>query len=185
MFKLYINKIRYFWLSVKVGMLNRHKRVVNFNSIKTAKVFSQINNSEDYNSLVEFLILLNKKNIKFSAVCYSDDKEKLRGFVRSVDLFSADFIFISPGDIGFLGKKDKDITDYLNRPSDVFIDLCMEDSFTADYIAGLVITGFKVGSYSRKSQYHDLIIDVKNNRNISYLSKQIEHYLTMIRPAKT
>ncbi len=170
---------------MKVRRIDRQIKVVNFNKIKTAKIFSRINKAEDYNSLLEFLNLLNTKNIKFSVVCYSENKEELSGFIRSVDLFSKDFIFVSDQDIGFFGKKENDLANYLAEFCDVFIDLCMEDSFAADYIAGLINAGFKVGSFTRKSKFHDLFIDIKNNRDIKYLSQQIEHYLTMIKPAKT
>jgi len=183
-FKIYKEKIKYYWLNAKVRRLKRQKRVVNFDDIKTAKIFSRINNPEDYNSLLEFLNLLNKKSVKFSVVCYSDNKEKLSGFIRSMDLFSKDFIFITDKDIVVRRKNTQEIIDYLINPSDVFIDLCMEDSFVADYIAGLIIAGFKVGAYNRKNNYHDLLIDIKNNRSISYLTGQIEHYLRMIKPKK-
>lgn len=163
-------------------MLNRDQIVVNLDKAKFVKVFCQITNSNDYNSLREFLKILIKKKISFYVMCYVENREIINSIVKSVDLFSTDFIFITYQDISILRKNEKLIDDFINEPSDIFIDLCLSECFTIDYISGLTKAGFKVGSYTRKKKYHDLMIDINKNKNLKYLCEQVVFYLSMIKP---
>jgi len=163
-------------------MLKRKKIVTKLDKSKFVKVFCELANPEDYNSLREFLKIFIKRKISFNVMCFVEDRVILNSFVKSVDLFSNDFIFITSQDISLFRKENKYINDFINQPCDIFIDLCVSECFTIDYISGLTKAGLKVGSFNRKKKYHDLMIDVKINTSLNYLCEQVEHYLKMIKP---
>ncbi|MFC2097318.1 DUF6913 domain-containing protein [Bacteroidota bacterium] len=181
LFRSYIDKIKYFILSTQVKKKKRSQVVINLEKAKFIKVFCQIDNSGDYNSMITFLEVLEQKKVSFSVLCFVNDTENITGFGNNS--FTKRIICMNPRKTKFFGKKEDELNSFLNEPCDIFVDLCLKDSIAIDYISGLTTASFKVGSYSRTKKYHDLLIDVKDTQNIKYLSEQILHYLVLINPS--
>ncbi|MCB0410113.1 MAG: hypothetical protein KDD29_07825, partial [Flavobacteriales bacterium] len=76
-----------------------------------------------------------------------------------------------------------DVTNFIEKPFSILIDLNTEDCFPLEYISTLSKAKFKVGANGNyRDEECDLTIDISQNKSLDYLIIQIKHYLKMIQP---
>jgi hypothetical protein len=109
------------------------------------------------------------------------------GFVSNAELrtaFSGQFgcKYVTKKDFSWYGIGENSIiTDFINTPFDILIDISVETIYPLHYMTTLSVAGFKVGRYIEENMHFDLMIDIQKENNIDYLIEQIHIYLSMIK----
>lgn len=114
-------------------------------------------------------------------------KVKALGFVPKAEVAaflqsSQDFDFFSREDFNWFYKpQGRKVVGFTSEEFDILLDLRISKSIPLLFIIGLSRAHFKVGRFSDKfKEYYDLMIDVKEGAELSYLIEQMKHYLSMI-----
>ncbi len=78
------------------------------------------------------------------------------------------------------------VKDFVSNEFDMVINLDVNNLNQLTYITGISAARFKVGRFNdgNKDSF-DLMIDLKDPTNIEILLKEINHYLTILRPPDT
>jgi hypothetical protein len=72
------------------------------------------------------------------------------------------------------------VTDFINTPFDILININTETCFPLQYISGLSRATLRVGKYvSSGTAYYDLMINQKN-ADLKHYFEQVDHYLNLI-----
>jgi hypothetical protein len=78
------------------------------------------------------------------------------------------------------------VKDFISNEFDMIINLDVNHLSQLTYITGVSIARFKVGRYNDGNKdCFDLMIDLKEPTSIEILLKEINHYLTILRPPET
>ncbi|MBP8193481.1 MAG: hypothetical protein KAX69_07735 [Chitinophagales bacterium] len=133
-------------------------------------------------------ILFNAENIKtndvileFSKYLKSLQKEvQLLGYLPKREFgFQYSFPFISEKDTNWYGKPKGGTSSYfINTPFDLTINFCADECLPLEYISGASSSKFRVGFNKEiNNANYDLILIPKENKDISNLIQNLEHYL--------
>lgn len=69
---------------------------------------------------------------------------------------------------------------FLETPFDILINFCLEDCFPLTYLTAMSAATFRVGGYSpRQLPDLDLMIHLKEDRNIDNFALQLKQYLSL------
>ena len=63
---------------------------------------------------------------------------------------------------------------------DILIDLNLKENFPCKFLIALSPAHFKVGRFSDREEYYDLMIHIDKERKIDYFIDQVTHYLDVI-----
>lgn len=78
--------------------------------------------------------------------------------------------------------KSIDVTNFIEKPFSLLIDLNINNDFPLEYIATLSKATFKVGATgSYRDSDYELTINIGENQSSKYLITQIKHFLNMIK----
>jgi len=78
--------------------------------------------------------------------------------------------------------KSIDVSNFIEKPFSLLIDLNIQNDFPLEYIASLSNATFKVGATGTyRDDDFDLTINIGENQNTKYLVTQIKHYLALIK----
>ena len=67
----------------------------------------------------------------------------------------------------------------MRKEYDILFDLSLKEFFPLNYILKISPAAYKIGPYQESEQY-DLMIDIKEDRTVSFLISQIRHYLSIL-----
>lgn len=174
------NKILEFINSYFLGKRIRHrKRPANFSNFQTSKSISVLfdaSTKEKHNEIKDYIKFLNKKNKKVYGLGYVTDKEVIASYI-----YDKEINYFSLQDISVIGKmKNETITDFINKPVDILLNLCLEEQKSLNYIMSASKANMKI-SGKTDDKYADLIIQVGAKKDVQYLITQINHYLETIK----
>lgn len=134
---------------------------------------TKLNSYEQARDLVTYLF---DKDTQVIALGFVDHKEIIDYYANIPG-----FKFFSKKNLTWIGKPRNPAVDYfINKPLDILIDLSMEEHFPIQYIVGLSNAAMRVGRFTKKNSYHDLMIDISKKPELSYLIDQIRHYLEIL-----
>lgn len=72
------------------------------------------------------------------------------------------------------------VTDFINTPFDILININTETCFPLQYISGLSRATLRVGKYTTSgTAYYDLMINQKHS-DLRHYFEQVDHYLNLI-----
>jgi hypothetical protein len=155
-----------------IESVKRTKRFVNLDSARTAGI---VWTGHDYPAWESLISVLEKKQIKWTDLCFTDDK----GLPAAVNR-------ISKKDFTFFGKpKSRLITDFINTDFDLFIDISLSSSVYAQVIRGLSKASFKAGWSEAKPDFFDFRIDISKRPEPMFLVEQLTYYLSEIKTKET
>jgi len=77
--------------------------------------------------------------------------------------------------------KSSSMEQFLGRPFNLLIDLCMEDYKEVTTLVALSKAEFKVGLIPVPQKYYDFMIDLGADRNMKKYIDQIIHYLRILK----
>jgi len=174
------------------NIINRISKLIQKRRIKLVKRNLQFNNFETANSIgilfnVEDDIYFKKIKIYIDTFLNTDKKVFALGFVKNKEdigqkyLYRKGVDFYSKSDINIFGKvKNSSVTDFINETPDILINLSFENNFCVEYVFSLSRANFKISGLD-KCEHSDLRIDNKNNKDLDFLTNQIDNYLKKLK----
>jgi len=171
-------KIGRFKLKRGQKYLQRKVKAFSLAKASTIGVLYNATNRNDADTVKKFIHYLKEERKDVISLGFVDSKE-------SSELINPilNYKFFDKNDLSKnLVPRGNDITDFLNKPLCILIDLNVkEDCFPLEYISSLSIAKFKVGANgSYRGETCDLVIDIEENMKLEFLIIQIKHYLKMI-----
>jgi hypothetical protein len=169
-------KIGYFIFSRKITGLSRKKQFINLADAGTVGIVFHQTDDKNFTAIQDFLKSLSAEGKQISAIGYIDS-QKIPDFY----LLRKGFNFFCTEDLNwFFHPEPAFVNDFIEREFDILINLSIDNVFPVEYIYALSKAKFKTGKFRNGSTYADLAIDIKDNRDVSYLIQHITHYLRII-----
>ena len=157
----------------------RHRvahRSVAFREAAEIALLFKADSMEDVLRAKEFFSYLKEQGKKVSVLGFTAASNETGFKTKSVF-----FDYFSEKDLDpfFIPKPGK-IADFMKTPFDILISFCVTDCFPLCYIAALSRATFRVGVYSsRQVDDFDLMINLKEDRNIDNFALQLKQYLSL------
>jgi len=161
--------------------LSRKRFIHNLNTAEKVGVVFSPRNTSELKTIKSFLAFLKKLEIKVYPLAFMDHKRH-------------DINIIMESRINFVDRKDFNwfhkplspaLTNFIKHDFDILINLGMYYTLPINYIISLSRAKLKVGKYfENKESFCDLMIDVKDSKDLSYLIEQTSHYLSVINSIK-
>jgi hypothetical protein len=151
------------------------KRSVKFVNLDTARTAGVIWTGHDYPAYESLIKVLEQKQIKWTDLCFVDDKAMLKAANK-----------ISKKDFSIMGKtKNTLILNFINTEFDLFIDISLSSSIYVQAIRELSRASFKAGWSDAVPDFFDFRIDVSKRPEPVFLVEQLTHYLSEIKTKET
>lgn len=151
------------------------KRTQKFVNLFTAKTAGILWMGPDYPAYESLVKVLEQRQIKWTDLCFTDDKNKQKAVNR-----------ISKKDFSFMGRpKSALVLNFINTEFDLFIDISLSSSAYAQVIRGLSKASFKTGWSDAVPDFFDFRIDVSKRPEPVFLVEQLTHYLSEIKTKET
>ena len=168
-----------FIISKNIKRIRRNIRFHNFETAKNISVLYCIRNKSDYEKVKQFTGELSGKGIEISTLAYVHKPDEIGNNYFG----QGNNNFFSEKHISKFGKiKEPCINDFLNKKTDILINLCTENTFHTEYLFALSKADFKVSGIIN-CKYSDLNINYSKNQNLDFLIEQITYYLSIIKQA--
>ena len=162
-------------LKKKSKHVKRNKRINNFTTAGSAGIIFNCRNEEEFTAVKEFREFLESESIKADVIGYISDK-----VVPDHYLLRTGYNFFCQKDLTWYYKPNMPfIDDFIRMEYDILFDLSLKEFFPVNFIVKLSPSAYKVGRYQDTEKY-DLMIDIKEEESVSYLIKQIKHYLSIL-----
>lgn len=147
------------------------RRILKYSNLDSAKTAGIVWAGHDYPAFEGLVNVLEKKQIKWTDLCFTDDKNIVKAVNR-----------ISKKDFSFLGKpKNAIILNFINTEFDLFFDISLSSSIYAQYIRALSKASLKTGWSDAVPDFFDFRIDVSKRPEPVFLVEQLTHYLSEIK----
>jgi len=170
-------KIGYFLLNRKIKRQSRKRSASNFEVARSIGIIFNASNQASYEKASEFAQSIINRNIQVLSIGFVDNKEQLKFFSDKKGTK-----FFSRKNLNWWGKPKNPSVDYfIDKPFDILIDLSLKEFFPIQYIVGLSKAKMKVGRMFDQRSYYDLMIDIKKEKTLENLIKQVGVYLSMFK----
>lgn len=171
-------KLGRFNLNRERKRLNRKVKAFSIDKASTIGVIYNATNRNDAETVKKFVQYLREERKEVLSIGFIDSKD-------SSDIVKPhlNYIYFDKRDLSkALVPKGNDVTNFINKPYSILIDLNTDDCFPIEYISNLSNAKFKVGSNgSYRDKVCDLVIDTTENNQLEFLIIQVKHYLKMIK----
>jgi hypothetical protein len=162
-------------LGRKAKHIKRNKRIHNFTTAGSAGLIFNCSTEEEFSAVKDFKQFLESESIKTDVIGYISDKQ-----VPDHYLLRTGFKFFCQKNLTWYYRPDMAFTDeFMKKNYDILFDLSLRELFPVNYLVKLSPADYKIGRYRDVNQY-DLMIDIKDNKSVSYLIDQIKHYLSIL-----
>jgi len=160
----------------KLRHFERVRESHNFDTAKTAGILFTPTDQTSFEQIKHFLTYLNNFKLQIYVLGYIDNKIIPESFLfwKGINLFSRKELNWS------MIPKTPVVTDFIDKPFDVLLDLSLDDFFPVEYIARLSKSKFKVGRFTEKHDSYDLMFDIKQEHNLDAYLEFIKVYLNLI-----
>jgi len=165
-------------LKNKLKNFRRKTHVHNFTTAKSAVILfdAQINNS--FKVVWDFRGFLKDKGINCTIYGYINQKE-----VPPDMLFWKDVHIITRSNLNWFFRPGGEAVElFYNDEADMLIDFNRTPRLELQYLVQLSAASFKIGSFTEEKNDYDLMINLSEKDDMSFLSEQIKHYVTMLNP---
>lgn len=163
-------------LGKNLKTVKRTKFVHNLVTARRVAILGVVNSLKDFDDITSLQKFLIEKNMQVDVLVYFPGKEVPQQLLlrKGINLFNKNVV-------NWYGKPLVPFVDHFCREEyDILIDLSMVELFPIRWITSLSRAKFKVGSLSYSGNPYELIINVDNKKDITYLSEQMIHYLNLI-----
>ena len=156
--------------------LQRTKKVYNFISARRIGILFNGTREEHFDQVIEFYKSLRMKGINTHAIGYVEAKD-----VPDKYLFKKDFHFILKKDVNWYYRPiSEEVEKFIQGNFDILIDLNLKEEFPCQFLVGLSNAHFKVGRFTDKEGFYDLMIQIDKGKKIDFFIEQVKHYLELI-----
>jgi hypothetical protein len=156
--------------------VKRNKFVHNLTSAHKLALVGIVNSNKDFEDVLNLQKLLITKNMQVDVLVYFPGKEIPQQLLlrKGINIFKRT-------EINWFGKPLIPFAEQFCKVEyDILIDLSLFEIFPIRWISTLSRAMFKVGALGYPGNPYELIINVDNRKEISFLSEQIIHYLTLL-----
>jgi hypothetical protein len=163
-------------LGKSLKTVKRTKFVHNLVTARKVAILGVVNTLKDFDDITSLQKFLNEKNMQVDVLVYFPGKEVPQQLLlrKGINIFNRN-------EVNWYGKPLVSSVEHFCREEyDILIDLSMVELFPVRWISTLSRSKFKVGSLSYAGNPYELIINVDNKKEITYLSEQMIHYLNLI-----
>jgi len=163
-------------LSKSLRTVKRNKFVHNLVTARKIAIIGVVNNTRDFDDILSLQKFLYDNNMQVEVLGYFPGKEIPQQLLlrKGINIFNKN-------EVNWYGKPLLPfVYHFCKEEYDILIDLSMIELFPIRWIAAHSRSKFKVGSLSYTGNPYDLIINVDNQKSISYLSEQVVHYLNLL-----
>jgi hypothetical protein len=168
-----------FIISKNIKRSHRNVRFHNFETAENVSVLYCIKNKSDYEEVKQFVKELEKKGLKTETLSYVYKPEEIGHIYFGMDNNN----FFSDKHISKFGNiKESCIHEFLNKKTDILINLCCDELFFTEYIFALSKADFKVSGI-QGCKHSDLNINLQQTNTTRFLIDQITYYLSIIKKA--
>jgi hypothetical protein len=176
LFKSIRRKIGNSILQKRLRNRRREKSISNFETSKLIGVVFKTDSQSDFEIVKRFLHFLSELDNKVVALCFIDSNK-----VPDYYLLRKGYNFFSKRDLNlFFLPKTYFILDFIEKPFDILINLCTDNSFPLTYITGLSKAKLKIGKFWEDQNLFDVMIDIKKDNSVNYLIEHIKHYVPVL-----
>lgn len=171
--KRYFAKSR---IAADAKLVSREKQVFNIDDAKTIGIAFCFTTNEDFELLKKYVTYLREMKKKVKAIGYYTTKEE-----PGIQYSKIDYDFFGKKSHNWYGKPtDHIVTNFIEEPFDIFIDLNLGDASVLSYIAACSHAKFRIGRYEENDNVHDMQIEVPKEKGLKYFLRQVDTYLLKI-----
>ncbi len=169
-------KIGGFLLKKRQAKMKRDVVVRNLKDIKTAGIIFEVLSGENIKLVKQFIKELKTFGIDTKALGYVNDNRK------NIDLIGdSTFSYVSKDEYSFFyDSKDEVVNSFIEKPFNLMIIYCENDTFPLRHIGTLSGAELKVGEKGVCDTIMDIMIEIPENKGLPELQKQLLYYLSMI-----
>lgn len=165
-------------LKRKLKGFKRETLVYNFATAKSAVIVFDTSAPNAFPAIKEFREFVEKGGVRCSVFGYVPQKE-----VPQEMLFLKNFFFITKSDLNWYLKPSGEAVDtFFNQDPDMLVDFSTGLTLELQFLVQLSPARFKIGCYTEQKNDYDLMINLTKQDDMTYLSEQIRHYVSMLNP---
>ena len=163
-------------LNKKLQSLKRQRESHNFETAKTAGILFTPTDQVSFEQIKQFLSYLSTYKLQIYVLGYIDSKTIPESFLfwKGINLFSRKELGWS------LIPKSPVVTDFIDKPFDLLLDLSMTDFFPVEYISRLSKSKFKIGRFTTDHESFDLMFELNDTNKLDAYLDHIKYYLNLI-----
>jgi len=163
-------------LNKKLRQFKRIRESHNLETAKTAGILFTPTDQVSFEQIKQFLTYLGNYKLQIYVLGYIDAKTIPESFLfwKGINLFSRKELNWS------MVPKTPVVTDFIDKPFDVLLDLSLDDFFPVEYIARLSKSKFKVGRFTENHSSYDLMFELEKGNSLDSYLEYIKKYLNMI-----
>lgn len=163
-------------LSNKLRQFKRNRETHNFETAKTAGILFTPSDQLSFEEIKHFLSYLSHYKLQIYVLGFIDAKIIPESFLfwKGINLFSRkelNWAMVPTSPV---------VTDFIDKPFDLLLDLSLTDSFPIEYITRLSKSKFKVGRFTNAHTSLDLMFDIQNEKKLESYLGHIKNYLNLI-----
>jgi len=169
-------KIGYSHINKRLKTLDRRKNFSNFKSARSVGVLFNSTEQDLYKIAIKFLKYLSEQNISVMGLGYVSNNDMLNYFPHKEEIS-----FFSIKNLNWYNKPiSSDVEAFIQKPMDIVINLCLQESYPLQYIMALSQAKMKISPEFLSNNYSDLRFKFKDNVSLEYYIEQIKQYMTQI-----
>lgn len=163
----------YFLQQTLKKQLNRQKRrakkEMDLRTARSISILFDATDPENRARVLDFAQALQQKGKKIYILAFLNDKEKHER--------SFPFDYFNVANINWVGvPKSHKIDNFLSKQSDIFFNMSPKAHLSLEFIATLVTSHFKIGTYTNQPFGYDVIFPAPTS--VSAYIRQINYFLT-------
>ena len=163
-------------LNNKLRSFKRIRESHNFETAKTAGILFTPTDQASFEQIKQFLSYLSTYKLQIYVLGYIDGKTIPESFLfwKGINLFSQKELNWT------LVPNSPVVTDFIDKPFDLLLDLSLTDFFPVEYISRLSKSKFKIGRFTTEHKGFDLMFELDGNYKLETFLDHIKHYLNLI-----
>lgn len=163
-------------LNKQLRHFKRIRESHNLETAKTAGILFTPTDQTSFEQIKQFLTYLGNYKLQIYVLGYIDAKIIPESFLfwKGINLFSRKELSWA------MIPKTPVVTDFIDKPFDVLLDLSLQDFFPVEYIARLSKSKFKVGRYTESHNAYDLMFEIGAENNLETYLDQVKKYMNLI-----
>lgn len=166
-------------LKNKLKTFHRDTHVHNFKTAKSAIILFDALKENAFKIIWEFRGFLKDKGIDCTIYGYVNQSE-----IPPDMLFWKDLYIINKSNLNwFLQPKGEVVDRYKKEDPDMLIDFNTTLRLELQFLVQLSPARFKIGCFTEEKNDYDLMINLPEESDMSYLAAQIKHYVSILNPA--
>lgn len=155
---------------------DRDIQVHNFDTAESAVLLFDTAEPDSFPVIDEFRKFTEKKGIRCAAFGYVEQKE-----IPQEMLFRKNYSFITRSDLTWYMKpKGETVDAFFSKDPDLLIDFTFDMPLELQFLVQLSSARFKVGCFTERENDYDLMINLTERHDLSYLADQIKHYVSIL-----